>query len=164
MKNISIIVAIADDFAIGLNNDLLCHLSGDLKRFKTITTGHQIIMGKRTYESLPKRPLPNRINIVISDDKKDRFDGCVTVYSIEEALQHCGQEESFVIGGGSIYRQFLPFTNKLYLTVIHHKFDADTYFPVVKYDEWNEIYNEQYLQCEENPFNYTFLILERKTV
>jgi dihydrofolate reductase len=163
MKNISIIVAIADDFAIGLNNDLLCHLSGDLKRFKTITTGHQIIMGKRTYESLPKRPLPNRTNVVISDDKNDQFEGCVMVYSIDEALEHCGKNESFIIGGGSIYRQFLPFANKLYLTVIHHKFVADTYFPVVNYEVWKTIHSEEFLQGEENPYDYTFMILERKT-
>jgi dihydrofolate reductase len=162
MKNISIIVAIADDFAIGLNNDLLCHLSGDLKRFKTITTGHQIIMGKRTYESLPKRPLPNRTNVVISDDKNDQFDGCVMVYSIDEALEHCSQDESFIIGGGSIYRQFLPFANKLYLTVIHHKFVADTYFSVVNYAEWNTIHSEEFIQGDENPYDYTFMILERK--
>ena len=162
MKNISIIVAIADDFAIGLNNDLLCHLSGDLKRFKTITTGHPIIMGKRTYESLPKRPLPNRTNIVISDNKNDAFEGCTTVYSIDEALDLCGQEESFIIGGGSIYKQFLPFANKLYLTVIHHKFNADTYFPVVNYDDWNEIHIEHNPKGEENPFDYSFMILERK--
>lgn len=162
MKNISIIVAIADDFAIGLNNDLLCHLSDDLKRFKSITTGHQIIMGKRTYESLPKRPLPNRTNVVISDDKNDQFEGCVMVYSIDEALEHCGQDESFIIGGGSIYRQFLPFANKLYLSVIHHKFNADTYFPVVNYNEWNEIYSDEHPQGGDNPFDYTFMILERK--
>ncbi len=164
MKNISIIVAIADDFAIGLNNDLLCHLSDDLKRFKAITSSHQIIMGKRTYESLPKRPLPNRINVVISDDSKDQFDGCVTVYSIDEALALCGQDESFIIGGGSVYRQFLPFANKLYLTVIHHKFMADTYFPTINYDEWNEIYIEEHQQAEDNPFGYSFMILERKPV
>jgi dihydrofolate reductase len=163
MKNISIIVAIADDFAIGLNNDLLCHLSGDLKRFKTITTGHQIIMGKRTYESLPKRPLPNRTNVVISDDKNDQFEGCVMVYSIDEALENCGQDESFIIGGGSIYRQFLPYANKLYLTVIHHKFVADTYFPVVNYEEWNTIHSEEYPRGDENPYDYTFMILERKS-
>jgi len=162
MRNISIIVAIADDFAIGLNNDLLCHLSDDLKRFKSITTGHQIIMGKRTYESLPKRPLANRTNIVISDNRNDQFDGCVTVYSIEEALEQCGQDESFIIGGGSIYNQFLPFANKLYLTVIHHKFNADTYFPVVHYDEWNEIYSEEHPENEDNPFDYTYMILGRK--
>jgi len=162
MKNISIIVAIADDFAIGLNNDLLCHLSDDLKRFKSITTGHQIIMGKRTYESLPKRPLPNRTNIVISDDKKDQFDGCITIYSIEEALQLCNEDESFIIGGGSVYRQFLPFANKLYLTVIHHKFEADTYFPAVNYADWNTIRSEEHLKGDENPYDYTFMILERK--
>ena len=120
-------------------------------------------MGKRTYESLPKRPLANRTNLVISDNKNDQFEGCITVYSIEEALLHCGPDESFIIGGGSIYSQFLPFANKLYLTVIHHKFDADTYFPVVKYDDWNEIYSEQHPQCDDNPFDYTFMILERKS-
>ena len=164
MKNISIIVAIAEDFAIGLNNDLLCHLPDDLKRFKQITTGHQIIMGKRTYESLPKRPLPNRINIVISDDRRDVFEGCETVYSIEEALDLCGNDESFIIGGGSIYKQFLPLANKLYLTIIHHKFIADTFFPTVNYDEWNKLTAEKHLKSEDNPYDYSCTVLERKIV
>ena len=89
-----------------------------MKRFKKITEGHQVIMGKLTYESLPVRPLTNRKNIVISDNPHDSFEGCTTVYSIEEAVDLCNeQEESFIIGGGSVYRQFLPMCNKLYLTL-----------------------------------------------
>jgi dihydrofolate reductase len=162
MKNISIIVAITDDFAIGLNNDLLCHLPDDLKRFKQITTGHSIIMGKRTYESLPKRPLPNRTNVVISDNRDDQFEGCKTVYSIEEAIDLCGEDESFIIGGGSIYRQFLPYANKLYLTIIHHKFEADTFFPVVNFEEWSELSNEKHSKNSDNPYDYSYTILMRK--
>ena len=114
MKQISIIVAIAENMAIGKDNDLLWHISDDLKRFKRITKGHQVIMGKNTYLSLPFKPLPNRINIVITDDKSETFERCKTVHSIEEAVSYCNEnEESFIIGGASIYSQFFPYANKL---------------------------------------------------
>jgi dihydrofolate reductase len=130
MKQISIIVAVAANRAIGKDNDLLWHISEDLKRFKKITQGNQVIMGKKTFESLPKAPLPNRTNVVITDDRNDHFEGCVTVYSIEEAIDLCSEEsESFIIGGGTIYKQFLPYASKLYITKVHRDFDADTFFP-----------------------------------
>ena len=113
--SVSIIVAIAENYAIGKDNDLLWHISDDLKRFKQITSGHKIIMGKNTFLSLPIRPLPNRISIVITDDKNDQYEGCIMAYSIEDALAKCeAGEECFVIGGGSIYRQFMPLADKLY--------------------------------------------------
>src|SRR5512133_2068388 len=113
--NISIIVAIAQNFAIGLNNDLLFHLPDDLKRFKKITTGKALIMGKRTFYSLPKAPLPNRRNIVITDISGETFAGCESVNSIEEAVALVQNEpEAFIIGGGMIYRQFYPLAGKLY--------------------------------------------------
>jgi dihydrofolate reductase len=112
-KNISIIVAIAENFAIGKNNNLLFHLPTDLKRFKEITTGHSLIMGRNTLLSLPKWPLPNRRHIVITDKKEDVFPGCEVVFSIDKAIEKVIDEpESFVIGGGMIYRQFYPLGRK----------------------------------------------------
>ncbi len=134
---ISIIVAIAENNAIGKDNDLLYHIPGDLPRFKKITSGHSVIMGRNTYLSLPNGALPNRKNIVISDNLKDCFDGCIIVHSIEEAIEKCmGETEVFVIGGGMIYKQFMPIADKIYLTKVHEKPEADTFFPEIKEDEW----------------------------
>lgn len=161
-KNISIIVAIAENFAIGKNNDLLFHLPNDLKRFKQITSGHTIIMGRNTLLSLPKWPLPNRRHIVISDKKDDVFLGCEVVFSIDEAIEKVKNEpEAFVIGGGMIYRQFYPVAGKLYLTLVHKPFDADVYFPEIDFSEWNEIEREDFYD-EKNGFDYSYLNLERK--
>jgi len=161
-QNISIIVAIAQNFAIGKNNDLLFHLPNDLKRFKQITTGHPVIMGRNTLLSLPKGALPNRRNIVITDNLEEIFERCEMVYSINEAIQAVkNEEEAFVIGGGMIYRQFFPHAGKLYLTLVHRDFDADVYFPEVKYSDWEEIHRED-LFDEKNGFNYSNLDLKRK--
>lgn len=161
-KNISIIVAIAENFAIGKNNDLLFHLPNDLKRFKQITSGHTIIMGRNTLLSLPKWPLPNRRHIVITDKKDDVFEGCETVFSIDEAIEKVKlEEEAFVIGGGMIYKQFYPLAGKLYLTLVHQAFEADVYFPEVVYSEWNEAAREDF-HDEKNDFDYSYLDLMRK--
>ena len=161
-KNISIIVAIAQNFAIGKNNDLLFHLPNDLKRFKEITTGHPVIMGRNTLLSLPKGALPNRRNIVITDNPDEKFDRCEMVFSIDEAVKAVENEaEAFIIGGGMIYRQFFPVAGKLYLTLVHQDFDADVYFPEIEYSAWNELYRED-LFDEKNSFNYSYLNLERK--
>lgn len=163
MKPISIIVAIADDNAIGKNNDLLAYISADLKRFRRLTTGNIVIMGKKTFESLPKGPLPNRTNIVITDNPDEKIDGCITVYSIEEAIEKCNEEkENFIIGGGSIYRQFMPFANKLYITRIHKHFDADTFFPDISEKQWIEISKETFPSDEVNDFSYSYIIYERR--
>jgi len=159
MKKISIIVAIAKNFAIGRNNQLLWHIPADLKRFKRITAGHQVIMGKLTYLSLPNRPLINRKNIVISDQPGEVFEGCTTVYSIEEAMNLCNdQEESFIIGGGSVYRQFLPFCNKLYITLVNKDFEADTFFPEIDFAKWHLIEKEDHDPDPLSDFSYSFLI------
>jgi dihydrofolate reductase len=162
-KNISIIVAIAENNAIGKNNELLWKLSDDLKRFKKITTGHTVIMGRRTFESLPNGALPNRDNLVISDIPGEIFKNCRMAYSIEEALTLCDEkEESFVIGGGMIYKQFLPHARKLYLTRVHKEFDGDTFFPEINYDEWKEISRERFSGSEKNEYPHSFIIYERK--
>lgn len=161
-KNISIIVAIAENFAIGKNNDLLFHLPNDLKRFKEITSGHTIIMGRNTLLSLPKWPLPNRRHIVITDKKDDVFPGCETVFSIDEAIEKVkGEDEAFIIGGGMIYRQFYPVAGKLYLTLVHQPFEADVYFPEINYSEWEETAREDF-HDEKNNFDYSYLDLVRK--
>jgi dihydrofolate reductase len=163
MKNISIIVAIAENNGIGKNNDLLWHISADLKRFRQITLGHTVIMGKNTYLSLPLRPLKNRRNIVISDNRSDHFEGCLTVFSVDEAIENCNEnEESFVIGGASVYRQFMPFAQRLYLTRVNRSFDADTFFPDIIASQWEEISREVPAPDPQNDFTYEFIILKRK--
>lgn len=163
MKNISIIVAIAENRAIGKNNQLLWHLPEDLKRFKKITSGNTVIMGKKTWESLPIKPLPNRKNIVISDNLSDTFQGCSTTYSIEEAVKECNESgENFIIGGGSVYKQFLPYAQKLYITLIHKKFEADTFFPEIDLNEWNEIERSEIFSNPAENFSYSFIIYQRK--
>jgi dihydrofolate reductase len=161
-RNIAIIVAIAQNWAIGRNNELLFHLSNDLKRFKSITKGHSVIMGKNTFISLPNGPLPHRRNIVITDIPGERFDGCETVNSIEEVIGLVKNEDiAFIIGGGTIYRQFYPIAGKLYLTLVHQDLEADTFFPEIKFDEWIEIKRED-LYDEINDFDYSNIDLVRK--
>ena len=161
-ENISIIVAIAQNFAIGKNNDLLFHLPNDLKRFKQITTGHPVIMGRNTLLSLPKGALPNRRNIVISDIPEEKFERCEMVTSIEAAAAAVKDEqEAFIIGGGMIYRQFFPLVGKLYLTLVHRDFDADVYFSEIDYSEWEEVFREDHSD-EKNGFDYSYLNLKRK--
>ncbi|MBL7970789.1 MAG: dihydrofolate reductase [Prolixibacteraceae bacterium] len=160
--NISIIVAIAQNFAIGKNNDLLFHLPNDLKRFRQITTGHPVIMGRNTLLSLPKGALPNRRNIVITDNPEEKFDRCEMASSIEEAVEAVKNEkEAFIIGGGMIYRQFYPIAGKLYLTLVHRDFDADVFFPEIDYSEWEELSREDHSD-EKNGFDFSYLDLKRK--
>ena len=161
-KQISIIVAIAKNNAIGKNNDLLWHIPNDLKRFKKLTSGHNIIMGKKTYQSLPFRPLPNRTNIVITDIAGEVIEGCKMAYSINDAVELMDKEnENFIIGGGSVYKQFLPVADKLYLTIVHKDFDADIFFPEINFDEWEKI-EEVFVNDDDSvPFDYSYLTLKK---
>ena len=162
-KELSIIVAIAENHAIGKDNQLLWHLSEDLKRFKKITSGHTIVMGKKTYESLPVRPLPNRENLVITDIPGEIIVGCTMAYSIEEAIEKCHPDkENFIIGGGSIYRQFMDHATKLYITLVHHSFEADTFFPEIDENVWEVTERTDCKADEKNPYPYSFLIYNRK--
>jgi dihydrofolate reductase len=161
---ISIIVAVARNNAIGKDNKLLCHLPDDLKRFKRITTGHTIVMGRTTYYTLPKRPLPNRRHIILTDKPGEQIDDCIMAYSIDDAISKMEPEnENFIIGGASIYRQFLAHADKLYITWIHHDFEADTYFPEINHYEWREISKEDVQATgDANPYPYSYVIYERK--
>ena len=163
MKPISIIVAIASNQAIGKDNQLLWHIPSDLKRFKKITSGHTLIMGKNTFFSLPVRPLPNRRNIVLTDVPGETLEGCEMAYGIEEALALCDAEsENFVIGGGSIYRQFMNIAQKLYITRVHKDFDADTFFPEINTETWEKSDEEKVENDEQCGLSYTYETWVRK--
>ena len=155
---ISIIVAVAENYAIGKKGDLLCHMPADLKHFKTITSGHTVMMGERTFLSLPKHPLPNRRNIVLTDVKGKTFEGAETVYSLDEMVAQVNpDEEAFVIGGGMVYRQMMELADKLYITHIHHSWpDADTFFPEIDPKVWKQLSAERHSADENNPYDYTF--------
>ena len=159
---ISIVVAIAENGAIGYKNDLLWHLPADLKRFKEMTTGHSSIMGSRTFRSLPKGALPNRRNIVLSRTQQD-FPGAEWAASPEVALELVGEEaEAFVIGGAQVYEQMLPYTDKIYLTRVHADFpEADTFFPELDMSEWVELSRTEYPADEKNRYATTLLELIR---
>jgi dihydrofolate reductase len=160
---ISIIVAVSDDWGIGKDNELLWHISEDLKRFKRLTTGKSVIMGKKTWYSLPKRPLPGRKNIVLTDIAGEIIEGSETVYSIEEALSRCSKdEETFVIGGGSIYRQFMQIADMLYITHVHMKAPADIYFPEIDQKIWEVIEKEEFPASSEQDIPYTYTVYKRK--
>ncbi|MFA5818348.1 MAG: dihydrofolate reductase [Bacteroidales bacterium] len=160
---ISIIVAVSEDWGIGKDNELLWHISEDLKRFKKLTSGNVVIMGKKTWESLPRRPLPGRKNIVLTDVPHECIDCSVTAYSIEDALSKCEKEEEiFVIGGGSVYRQFMPITDRLYITHVHSKAPADVYFPEIDLNIWEVVEKEEFKTSENYSISYTYVIYERR--
>jgi dihydrofolate reductase len=153
---ISIIAAVARNRAIGYENKLIYWLPNDLKRFKALTTGHTIIMGRNTFLSLPKGALPNRRNIVLTRSQK-AFPGCDVFASLEDALAHCNKDEDvYIIGGASVYRQALPLANRLCLTEINDTPEkADTFFP--PYDDWKEISREDHEKDERHEYEYSFV-------
>lgn len=161
---LSIIVAIASDGAIGRANDLLWHLPADLKRFKELTTGHTILMGRKTFESLPRGPLPNRRNIIISRSLPAQ-PGAEVYPTIQQALEACASdEEVFIIGGGEIYRQLLPNTEQIYLTRVQASFpDAEVFFPELDPTQWIEEAREVYSRDERNEYDTELLLLRRRS-
>lgn len=161
---LSIIVAVASDGAIGRANDLLWHLPADLKRFKELTTGHTILMGRKTFESLPHGPLPNRRNIIISRSLPTQ-PGAEVYPTIQQAMEACASdEEVFIIGGGEIYRQLLPNTERIYLTRVQASFpDAEVFFPELDPTEWVEEAREVYPRDERNEYDTELLLLRRRS-
>ncbi|MCX7985634.1 MAG: dihydrofolate reductase [Bacteroidales bacterium] len=161
-KPLAIIAAIAKNYAIGNNNTLLWHIPEDFKWFKKLTMGHTIIMGTNTYLSLPRRPLAGRKNIVISHTHKYDLQGAIGANSIEEAIELADADnENFIIGGASIYKQFMPLVDKLYITYIDQTYEADTFFPPIDANEWQM--TQCYPQQEEHPLGlrYEFRVYER---
>ncbi|MCR4031718.1 MULTISPECIES: dihydrofolate reductase [Flavobacterium] len=159
---IIMIAAAAENNALGKNNELVWHLPNDFKRFKSLTTGHHIIMGRKTFESFPK-PLPNRVHIVISRQENYHPEGCIVVDSIEKALAACPEnDDSYIIGGGEIYNLGLPFTDIIELTKVHHTFEADAFFPKINKNEWLLVESEENYKDEKHLYDYTYETYIRK--
>lgn len=161
---LSIIVAIAKNYVIGKDNKLIWHIPEDLKRFKQLTTGHTIIMGRKTFESLG-RVLPNRKHVILCNDatldiEDENVEVLPDISLLEEYIN--SKEEHFVIGGATIYRLLMPYANKMYITKIDQEFEGDVYFPEIKDDEWKIESTEQGLKNEENPYDYTYVNYVRK--
>ena len=163
IAKLTIIVAAGENDAIGKDNKLIWHLSDDLKRFKRLTNGHHIIMGRKTFESFPK-PLPNRTHIVITRQANYEVpNGVVIVNSLEEAISAVKNDaQPFVIGGGEIYKQAIAIADQIELTRVHHSFEADTLFPKVDTSIWKEISNTFHDKDETHDYAFTFLTYERK--
>lgn len=160
---ISIIAAVASDNGLGKDNELLWNIPEDLRRFKKLTLGKCVIMGKRTWLSLPRRPLPDRKNIVLTDIPGECIDCSVTAYSVDDALGKCGKDEDiFIIGGGSVYRQFMNIADRLLITHVHQTAPADTWFPEIDPDVWEIKEKEDHESDAQGNPSYTYIIYERK--
>lgn len=166
---ISIVVAVADNNAIGKEGKLLWRLSRDMQYFKEVTWGHHVLMGRKTWDGIPPKfsPLPGRVNIIVTRQSDFVCEGCKVVASVEEGIEFArqnGEQELMVIGGGEIYKQALNKTDKIYLTKVHHTFtDADTFFPQLSNEEWNTTNSEWNMADEKNEFDFEFVVLERKS-
>ncbi|RCS26415.1 dihydrofolate reductase [Polaribacter sp. WD7] len=161
---ITIIAALAKNNALGKNNDLIWHLPADLQRFKKVTSGHYILMGRNTFESIGK-PLPNRTTIIITRNKNYFKDGCFIAHSLEEAIELSASEEQvFIIGGAQIYKETLAkgLADRLDITLVHHAFDADAFFPEIDLNIWREVEREDFVADEKNNFDYSFVSYVKK--
>ena len=148
---------------IGINNTLPWHLPADLKHFKSITMGKAIVMGRKTFESIG-RPLPGRTNIIITRNTGFQAEGCTVVHSIEDALDlSVKQDEIMIIGGASFYEQILPRADRIYLTLIDEKFEGDALFPKYNQSDWQETEHIKHMPDEKNKYQYSFIVLNRKT-
>lgn len=158
---ISIIVAIAKNGVIGDKNTLLWHLREDMIHFRTITSGHPVVMGRKTYDSIG-RPLPKRTNVVITRDTELQIEGCTMAHSLAEAVEMFdSSEEVFIIGGAQIYSQAMPIADRLYLTIIDKEYEGDSSFPEIDYNSWRQISCEKFERGEEFEYPFSFITLER---
>lgn len=159
---ITIIAAVGENNELGKDNDLVWHLPNDFKRFKSLTTGHHIIMGRKTFESFPK-PLPNRTHIVITRDTAFKREGAVVVNSMEEAISISDKDpQPFIIGGGEIYTIGMSFAHKIELTRVHGKFEADTFFPSIPESEWELQYEEHHPKDDRHTYSFSYQTWLRK--
>lgn len=160
---LTIIAAASENNALGKDNDLVWHLPNDFKRFKALTTGHHIIMGRKTFESFPK-PLPNRTHVVITRQKDYEVpEGCIVVSSLKKAIDFCpANEENFIIGGGQIYKQAIDISDKIELTRVHACIEADTFFPEIDSDKWNLVSEEFHPKDERHKYDFTYLTYLKK--
>ncbi len=158
---ITIIAAVAENNALGKDNKLIWHLPADLKRFKNVTANHHVIMGRKTFESLGK-PLPNRTNIIVTRNTNFSAKNCIVVNSLQQALEAVKNDESpFILGGAEIYKQAIKIADKLDITFVHHKFEADVFFPEIDKSIWKEVSRNEFKADEKNKYNYSFVTFER---
>lgn len=158
---ITIIAAIAKNNALGKDNKLIWHLPADLKRFKKVTNGHHIIMGRKTFESLGK-PLPNRTTIIITRNKKYKATECIIVNSLAEAIKKARNDDNpYILGGAEIYKQAIDIANELDLTLVHHEFEADAFFPEIDKSVWQEFSREDFKADEKNKYDFSFVKYQR---
>jgi len=163
MKSIHAIVAVASDWAIGCQGDLLCHLPADMKHFKQVTMGHSIIMGRKTFDSFPRRPLPGRQNIVITRNADWSYPDVTVAHSLDQAIDAALTEDVFIIGGAQVYKESLPLVDVLHLTVIHARWaSADAFFPALDMDEWQEVDHEHHTSDHRNAYEFDFITLKRR--
>jgi dihydrofolate reductase len=159
---VSIIVAIAQNGTIGDKNSLLWHIKEDMRFFRTTTSGHAVIMGRKTFESLGSKPLPKRTNIVITRQDVE-FEGALTAHSLEEAVaMAAGDDEIFVIGGAQIYAEALKLADRMYITRVERDYEGDTAFPEIDFSQWRLVGNERYERGEEYESPFSFLVYDRK--
>ncbi len=158
----TLIAAIANNNALGKDNDLIWHLPADLIRFRHTTTGHHILMGRNTYESIGK-PLPNRTSVIITRNANYKAEGCIVVTSLEAALEIAKEDSSpFVIGGAQIYREAINLVDQLDITEVHHDFEADVFFPEIDSSVWKETRTERFEADAKNPYPYSFVSYQRR--
>ena len=157
---ISAIVAMSENRVIGKDNKLPWHLPADLQHFKNITMGKSILLGRKTYESIG-RSLPGRRNIIITHDQRFQATDCIIVHSIEAALAAASSDEVFVIGGALLFQQMLPYVKRLYITLIHHTFAGDTFFPEWNPDEWQEVERIDHQPDTKNNYAYSFMVFDK---
>ncbi len=163
MKSIQAIVAIDGNGAIGRQGDLLYHLPADMKHFKEVTMGHSIVMGRKTFESFPRRPLPGRQNIVITRNADWHYPGVTVAHSLDEAIAAAQTDTVFIIGGAQVYGQALPLVDVLHLTQIHARWaSADVFFPALDPDEWQEVSREHHQSDHRNAYEFDFVTLKRR--
>ncbi|GGK48905.1 MULTISPECIES: dihydrofolate reductase [Flavobacteriaceae] len=159
---ITIIAAIAENNALGKDNQLIWHLPADLKRFKQVTLNHHIIMGRKTFESLGK-PLPNRTSIIITRNKNFNAEGCIVVHTLDEALEAAATDDNpYILGGAEIYKQAIEIADKLDLTFIHNTFNADAFFPKIDTSIWKETSRQHFKADEKNKYDYSFVSYSKK--
>jgi dihydrofolate reductase len=158
MTSLSLIVAVSSNGVIGVNNTLPWHLSEDLKRFRALTTGHHIIMGRKTYESL-NRLLPDRTTVIVTRNRGYQVPGAIITHSLDEAIARCKDDpEAFLIGGAELYVEGLKLANKLYLTEIHAEYEGDAFLPAIDYTQWNEASRERHISAQGLSFSYVTYI------
>ena len=163
MKSVQAIVAIDENGAIGRQEGLLCYLPADMRHFKEVTMGHSIVMGRKTFESFPRRPLPGRQNIVITRNADWQYPGVTVAHSLDDAIAAAHTDTLYIIGGAQIYEQALPLVDVLHLTRIHARWaTADVFFPALDMNEWQEVSREHHHSDHRNAYEFDFITLKRR--